>query len=141
MIHRIIFVGLHNKPGMKPLDSKTKSGKLIDRVIDKCRRHGMNILKTNLFDVDFMPLPDDIPLHCFEWIERVQLFKEDIVVLLGATVHKHFPDIPMLEIIKVAHPASKYSHLEMDEYVEKTFQLIKSPLTRTELQINQSMIK
>lgn len=126
MIHRVIFVGLHNKPGMKPLDSKTKSGKLIDRIIDKCRRHGINILKTNLFDVDYMPLPQDYSLHCFEWIERVQLFKGDIVVLLGATVHKQFPEVPMLQTIKIAHPASKYSHEEMNDYVEKTFKLIKS---------------
>ena len=27
------FVGMHNKPGMKPLDSKTMSGKMIDAVI------------------------------------------------------------------------------------------------------------
>jgi hypothetical protein len=32
---RIIFVGLHNKEHMKPLDSKTKSGKLIDRIIKR----------------------------------------------------------------------------------------------------------
>lgn len=30
---RIIFVGIHNKPGMEPLDSRTKSGKIIDEVI------------------------------------------------------------------------------------------------------------
>ena len=123
---RIIFVGLHNKPNMKPLDSKTKSGKLIDRIIEKCRRNGMNVLKTNLFDVDYLPTKDEMPIMSFEWMERVELFKGDIIVLLGAMVHKYFPPIPMdYNPIEVAHPASKRSHKDMDDYVEKIFNLIK----------------
>jgi len=122
---RVIFVGLHNKPGMKPLDSKTKSGKLIDRIIEKCRRHGMNVLKTNLFDVDYLPGKALMPIMSFEWIERVELFKGDIIVLLGGMTHKYFPPLPMdYTPIEIAHPASKRSHKEMDEYVEKTFRLI-----------------
>jgi len=125
MITRVIFVGLHNKPGMKPLDSKTKSGKLIDRIIEKCRRHGMNVLKTNLFDIDRLPLKEEIQSLSFDWIERTELYKGDIIVLLGAMTHEHFPKLPMDKTpIKVAHPASKRSHVEMDEYVEKTFELI-----------------
>lgn len=123
---RVIFVGFHNKPGMKPLDSKTKSGKLIDRIIEKCRHHGMNVLKTNLFDIDEVPEPVVMDELRFGWVERVELFKGDIVVLLGAVVHKQFPYIPLLNPIEVAHPASKRSHVDMNEYVEKTFELIKS---------------
>ena len=123
---RVIFVGLHNKPGMKPLDSKTKSGKLIDRIIEKCRRHGMNILKTNLYDVDYVPEGKEKGELAFDWIDRVELFKGDIIVLLGAMVHYDFPNLTMDGLIKVAHPASKRSHADMDEYVEKTFELIKA---------------
>jgi hypothetical protein len=47
---RIIFVGIHNKPGMKPLDSRTKSGKIIDEVIRGLE--GRECVKTNLFDCD-----------------------------------------------------------------------------------------
>ena len=123
---RVIFVGLHNKPGMKPLDSKTKSGKLIDRIIEKCRRHGMSILKTNLFDVDYLPSKDQMPIMSFEWIERVELYKGDVIVLLGAMTHKYFPKLPSdCNSIKVAHPTSKRSYVEMYDYVEKTFDLIK----------------
>lgn len=124
---RVIFVGLHNKPGMKPLDSKTKSGKLIDRIIEKCRHHGMNILKTNLFDVDALPRKEDMQGLSFDWIERTELFKGDVVVLLGAMTHDNFPNLPMdCKPIKVAHPASKRSHVDMDDYVEKTFELINT---------------
>lgn len=122
---RVIFVGLHNKPGMKPLDSKTKSGKLIDRVIEKCRHHGMNILKTNLYDVDYLPEGKEKGSLVFDWVERVELFQGDIVVLLGAMVHYDFPMLSLEKLIKVAHPASKRSHVDMNEYVEKTFDLIK----------------
>lgn len=120
---RVIFVGLHNKPGMKPLDSRTKSGKLIDRVIEKCRHLGMNILKTNLYDVDKMPGMDEMDNLQFDWVERVELFKDDVVVLLGAKVHDNFPDLPLLIPIKVAHPASKRSRVDMNDYVEKHLNL------------------
>lgn len=124
-MRRVIFVGLHNKPGMKPLDSKTKTGKLVDRIIEKCRHHGMNVLRTNLYDVDYLPEGKEKGALAFNWIERVELFKDDIIVLLGAMVHYDFPLLTLDNIIKVAHPASKRSHVDMDEYVQKTFDLIK----------------
>lgn len=127
MIKRVIFVGLHNKPNMKPLDSKTKSGKLIDRIVEKCRHHGMNVLKTNLYDVDYLPEVKDLPILSFDWVERVELFKGDIIVLLGAMTHRYFPPLPMdYTPIEIAHPASKRSHLAMDEYVENTFEKISA---------------
>ncbi len=86
----------------------------------------MNILKTNLYDVDYVPEGKEKGKLAFDWIERVELFKGDIVVLLGAMVHYDFPNLTMDNLIKVAHPASKRSHVEMDEYVEKTFDLIKT---------------
>jgi len=127
LIPRVIFVGLHNKPGMKPLDSKTKSGKLIDRIIEKCSENGMNVLKTNLFDVDEMPTLKEMNSLALDWIDRVPLFGDDVIVLLGAWVHSHFPPINHTTItpIKIAHPASKRSHEDMNLYVENTFKLIK----------------
>lgn len=124
MITRVVFVGLHNKPNMKPLDSKTKSGKLIDRIGERCRRHGMNVLKTNLYDVNYLPEGKEKGELAFDWIERVELFEYDIVVLLGAMVHHDFPNLTLPRLLKVAHPASKRSHVDMDEYVESTFKKI-----------------
>jgi hypothetical protein len=121
MSSKIIFVGLHNKPGKMPLCSSTKSGKLIDRIIDLLRHKGKEVLKTNLFNIDYMPASiEQIHELTFDWIERVELYKNDIVVLLGAMVHEKFPNLPMNKVVKVAHPASKRSHVEMDEYVKDT---------------------
>lgn len=87
----------------------------------------MNILKTNLFDIDYLPSKEQMPIISFDWIERVELFKGDVIVLLGAMTHKYFPPIPMdYTPIKVAHPASKRSHEEMDKYVETTFREIRN---------------
>lgn len=128
---RVIFVGLHNKPGMKPLDSRTKSGKLIDRIIDQIRHNGMVVLKTNLYDVDYLPEGKEKGELAFGWIERVELFKDDVIVLLGAMVHYDFPNLTLNNIIKVAHPASKRSHEKMNEYVDMTVAKLLTPQTKT----------
>lgn len=107
---RVIFVGMHNKPGMKPLDSKTKSGILIDKVAERCRREGMEVLKTNLFNIDRYPKKEEIRSLSFDWIERVELRQTDIIVLLGGCVHRNFPNTLTVKPIKIAHPASQWSH-------------------------------
>lgn len=121
---RVIFVGLHNKTDMKPLDSKSKSGQLIDRIAKPLRHRAIEILKTNLFNVEYVPHNTEREKLAFDWVERVELFKEDTIVLLGAMVHANFPELPLARVIKIAHPASKRSHKEMNEYVEKTLALI-----------------
>jgi hypothetical protein len=121
---KIIFVGLHNKPGMRPLDVKTKSGKLIDRIVAPLTHRCIPVRLTNLFDVDYMPKDEEMDKLILEWVERIELTKNDTVVLLGQTVHDNFPKLPLVKIIKIAHPASKRSHEEMDEYVEKTLKLL-----------------
>lgn len=119
---RVIIVGLHNKPGMKPLDSRTKSGKLIDRVIKEL--HNYQVVKTNLFDVDYFPTETMQQSElAFNWIERAGLNINDVVVVLGAATRKSFPPIPN-KTIYIAHPASKRSHIEMNDYVTKTVFLI-----------------
>jgi hypothetical protein len=123
---RVIFVGLHNKPGMKPLDSKTKSGKLIDRIIGELPRK-IEVVKSNLFNFD--KLPDKSTFHLFrdEWYWSILPGDDDIIVLLGAMTHTEFlSNIRCRAFIKVAHPASKRSHEEMNEYVLKTTEKIKS---------------
>ena len=73
-----------------------------------------------------MPQVGDRQKLSFDWIVRNELFKGDVSVLLGAMTHKYFPKLPSdCNSIKVAHPASKRSYVEMDDYVEKTFDLIK----------------
>jgi len=113
---RVIFVGIHNKPGMNPLDSKTKTGKLIDRIIERLSEN-TEALKTNLCDcVHFVTDLPELYKQCVGWHVRIRPEDSDVIVLLGAWVHKNFW-YDGLNVVKLAHPASKRSHLEMNCYV------------------------
>lgn len=127
-LQRIIFVGVHNKPGMRPLDSKTKSGKLIDRIAEEVYSKSREIKRTNLFDVDYFPKRYEIDGLVLDFIERVELTQHDCVVLLGAYVHKHFPKL-LLKTIKLPHPSSQWSHEDMNSYVKRAVREIEASLT------------
>jgi len=123
---KIYFVGLHNKPEKMPLCSSTKSGRLIDRIIKEGELN--NWQKTNLFNVDYFPTESiEQQRLVSDWYERIQPQNDDIIVLLGAATHKAFRAYGWLDIIKVAHPASKRSHKEMDDYVIDVIKKIKLP--------------
>ncbi len=123
MTNRIIFVGLHHKPGMKPLDSQTKSGKMIDRIMEQLPS-GVKVKKSNLFDLYRLPENEEKGELVKFWLEDIKPGKDDVVVLLGAMVHDNCPQIRVKSLIKIAHPASKRSHKEMDAYVDKAVKLI-----------------
>ena len=124
---RIIFVGLHNKGNLMPLDSSTKTGKLVNRIINGLPKH-LEIVKTNLFDVSYLPLGDEVIDLSYEWYWKHLPVDDDIIVLFGGIVHKSF--IHNVEnLIKVAHPASKWSHQEKDEYVADTITRIYKFIT------------
>lgn len=122
---RIIFVGLHNKPGLKPLDSKSKSGKLIDRIIQVIPKD-IEVVKSNLFNIDEMPLYEELHDLLEQWYWTYLPVDSDIIILLGATVHERFPEQYQGRIVKIAHPASKRSMDEMNDYVYKAVKKIKS---------------
>ena len=119
---RIIFVGFHNKPDMKPLDILTKSGKLINRVI-KALPKDVEIIKSNLYDVDHFPNESQRPDLAENWYWTHLPVTDDVIILLGAVTHEGFYH-KCKNVIKVAHPASKWSHKDMDEYVIKTSEKI-----------------
>lgn len=122
---RVILVGLHNKPGMKPLDSKTKSGKLIDKIITHIPE-GIEVIKTNLFNLNGIPHKDYFYKSRDEWYNAYLPTSEDIIVLLGAMTHKNFIHNPQCKgLIKIAHPASMRSHEQMFKYVLTTSCRIK----------------
>lgn len=115
-IMRVIFVGLHNKPGKMPLCHSTKSGKLITRIINRLPK-GIEKLRTNLFEVDYLPIDDELYSLQDKWYWTYLPVDDDIIVLLGAMNHKLFA-FKELNIIKIAHPASKRSHEAMSDYVD-----------------------
>lgn len=116
---RIIFVGVHNKPNLQPLCASTKTGKLVNRIISKLPKNA-EIVKTNLFNLDYLPKCEKERIGLVhEWYWTHLPTNEDIVVLLGAITHKQFRH-DVENLIKIAHPASKRSHNDMDEYVSGT---------------------
>ena len=115
-------MGVHYKLNTMALCSSTKSGKLIDRIIAKIGN--VEVLKTNLYNVEYYPKSKEERVQlAHEWNFANSTTHSDIIVLLGAEVHNNY--IPTEgKVIKIAHPASKRSHKEMDEYVEKSASLI-----------------
>lgn len=126
-MRRLIFVGMHNKPHITPLCLSTKSGKLINRIINNFDY--IPCIKTNLYDIDYYPTKEDKHVLALDWIDRVKPKENDIIILLGAEVHTNFIMNYDLAIIKIAHPASKRSHIEMADYVVKTIGKINKILT------------
>ena len=113
---KIIFVGLHNKPGKAPLCYSTKSGKLIYRIV---KEGGYDKwLKTNLYDTEYYPDREYRRYYTASYWHRVKPRLSDVIVLLGAVVQKDFQYLEShTRYVKIAHPASKRSHKAMDEYV------------------------
>lgn len=115
---------MHNKPGMKPLDGKTKSGKIIDLIIKELP---FKCAKTNLCEVDYMPIDYfEIEYHNVLWGIKYEPSQNDIIVLLGNWVHKNFWSAQKLNIIKLAHPASCFGHVNKEKYVLNAIKLIGS---------------
>ncbi|MFA6571710.1 MAG: hypothetical protein WCT77_10820 [Bacteroidota bacterium] len=127
----IIFVGMHNKPNKAPLCSSTRSGKLIDKIINSSDLAPVECLKTNLYNIDYYPKNYQQKVElAFDWHNRIQYdFMNDIIVLLGAEVHEYFISTKLFnKIIKLAHPSSMRSHIEMNDYVIRAINLIKGKL-------------
>lgn len=119
------FVGMHNKPGMKPLDSKTMSGKMIDAIINELP---IFCTKTNLCEVDYFPKDKrEIWAGNLIWSEKYQPTNDSIIVLLGGWVHKHFL-LTNAKIIKLPHPASCFGNVNKEKYVKNAVEKIKAVL-------------
>lgn len=119
---KIIFVGVHNKPGMSPLSSKSRSGKLIDKIIELLP--GMECVKTNLYDVEHFPTKGEKHLLRIDFLTRVDYCTHDVVVLLGAIVHRECPLMTVKQTIKIAHPSGQWSHEAQAGYVKNAVFLI-----------------
>lgn len=112
---RIFFVGIYNKPNTLPLDSKTKSGKLIGKIIINLKEH--LCIKTNLFDCDYIP-KGNIEEYKQIWVDKYKPSFDDIIILLGNNVHKLFPDNVKSKLIKIQHPSSVWSKQSQKKYVK-----------------------
>lgn len=114
---KIFFVGIHNKEGMKPLDSKTMSGKMIDAVIKELTTVDACV-KTNLCECEYQPNDTDEIINWNTlWHEKYNATSSDVIVLLGAWTHKNFLKPTDATIVKIPHPASCMGNVKKKEYI------------------------
>jgi hypothetical protein len=114
---------MHNKPGMKPLDSRTMSGKMIDGVIGLL---DFDCVKTNLCDVEELPESEvSIVVHNRAWRHTYDPDKNDIIVLLGQWVHKNF-HLSHKNIVKLPHPASVMGGVNKSQYLINAIDKIRA---------------
>jgi hypothetical protein len=119
---RVFFVGIHNKPGLPPLCSTTKSGKVIDKVI--AALPGVECIKTNLFNTNFeTPLVDPPRI----WAKRVGATEHDVIILLGGVVTAYFR---RSHIAWIRQGWNSFSHPSRadDAYVDRMVTYIRSCL-------------
>ncbi len=120
---RVFFVGMHNKAGMKPLDSKTMSGKMIDSIIKEMT---VGCIKTNLCECEYQPMDkQEITNWGTLWHEKYSPCDTDVIVLLGAWVHKYFIRVGAIPIIKLPHPASCMGNVNKENYILNAIQKLK----------------
>src|SRR3990167_5137161 len=111
---RVIFVGIHNKPNMQPLDSQTMTGKVIDKMIAKLQ---CDCIKTNLCNVEYLPEDfAEINEKAIAWHKKHKPEPSDVIVLLGRWVKEHFW-YDYLKVIALTHPAGIYGAKNKVEYV------------------------
>lgn len=126
---RIIFVGVHNKPHLTPLHASTKSGKVIQEVIGKLPAT-YEIVKTNIYDVEYLPGPEEADSLIMAWKDAYQPTEEDIIVALGSHVQKvfksYFPVV--LKVVNAPHPAQRGNQVKRENYVVALVQAVNNRL-------------
>lgn len=122
IINRIIFVGIHNKQELKPLDISTKTGKIITEIIKQIPEY-ITSKRTNLYNINSFPKSKVFKIFLInKWYSLNRPLETDIIVSLGKHVGHKLNDIN--NIVKVNHPASNYGEKQTTEYVKKVSELI-----------------
>lgn len=111
---RVIFIGMHNKPGLQPLCSSTRSGKVIDQIIE---RVPVACVKANLIDGDCIPDDFDPQANAELFMHCMLIGCDDILVLLGRFVWEHSKGIGGGAKVEIYHPAYPKSQQAKDKYV------------------------
>lgn len=131
---RIIFVGVHNKPGKMPLDSSTLSGRRVDKIIERIKNelqdYNIEFIKSNLFEVDYQPKGIEAKVCIVKWMAKYEPFDNPIVVLLGNQVQCSFPKLSDVKRkVRLAHPSLQYSKIKEPEYIANACNEIISMLS------------
>jgi hypothetical protein len=112
---KVFFIGIHNKEGLKPLDSSTPSGQRIDAIIKNFPN--VECIKVNLFEGTYIPLGIDAKKYAVEFSERVGIEKEDIAVCLGKEVCNYLANQLKCTVLKCPHP-SPMTQIRKDDYIK-----------------------
>ena len=119
----VLFVGMHNKPGMKPLDSRTMSGKMIDAIVKELP---FKCTKTNLCEIEYLPKDKkEIWAGNLSWNRKYEPGPDAIIVLLGQWVQKNFL-LTNTKIVKLPHPASCMGSVNKENYIKNAIAKIKA---------------
>lgn len=121
---KVIFVGIHSKIGYRPLDSKTKSGQIIDSIIALVN---YPCVKSNLFLGTKIPPVEKMFQHSRVWKNLYRPEESDIIVLLGRDVQRHFP-FQYENIVKIYHPAVRRTTENKWKYIDSAASRINSIL-------------
>lgn len=122
---RIFFIGMHNKPGMGALDSKTMTGKIVDEIIS--RLPDRECIKTNLCDTEYLPTEfREIMAASLIWDKQYKPTDEDLLVLLGKWVDKNIAFGDYLPVVRLTHPAARIVTSNRQKYIDESVQKIKS---------------
>jgi hypothetical protein len=126
---RIIFVGVHNKPFKKPLDSRTSSGKRIDKIISHLPN--LECEKMNLFNLPYLPKGGERLAQIDKFFQRAELDPTDILVTLGYEVHRALLDDPRVpcKTLSVLHPSLQYQKITESQYIHDVVSKIKTLLS------------
>lgn len=125
---KVFFVGIHNKPGRTPLSSLTKSGKVVDRIIPLLE--GVEIVKTNLFDKLEMPHWAEREFLANKWHEVHKPTSEDVVVLFGCHVQRHFVKKSGPKYVAVGHPSQVMTKDNTEGYILRVALLVSKNLRK-----------
>jgi hypothetical protein len=135
---KIIFVGVHNKKGFAPLDSRSRSGKLIDKLIlalqIELELFEADFVKSNTFDLEYWPAKEMLcpRSSVAEWAARVEYTGDDIVITLGQCVYEVFKH-SNIEFIKLGHPSAVWSNESKIDYVSRAVGAVRKQLIKSKI--------
>lgn len=128
----VLFIGLSDKVGCTPLQSNTKSGIIIDKIIINLNH---SCYKINL--VNFAPLDENSKLRYpnkeemdkgyNNLKEYINYLNPDLCVLLGNKVTKYLSN-KIDNFVSIKHPSyiSVYKSKYIENYIKESIELINN---------------
>jgi len=120
---KIIFVGIHDKEGLPPLCSTTKSGQIIDKIIERLPTDCTKFEKKNLFPVEYLPY--DIQER-ERMIDVFEIEEEAYYITLGKVVSEAFAGLNV-HFFPVHHPGyiCRFARSTQERYIDTIVEQVK----------------